>query len=139
MAGKCRIYNYFNQKICIELFDTNHIFQNKNFASQQQTKRIHYFCDKVNHKFKLYYIRLSFLFSHRLKYHSEYSVLAELDSQFFKVGLFIPLFQHPLLIILFENILLGILFMILILVVQSENVKNYENIEGFNDYYKNIF
>jgi len=43
-----------------------------------------------------------------------------------------------LLIILFENILLGILFMILILVVQSENVKNYENIEGFNDYYKNI-
>lgn len=43
-----------------------------------------------------------------------------------------------LLIILFENLLLGILFMILILIVQSENIKKQENIEGFNDYYKNI-
>ena len=43
-----------------------------------------------------------------------------------------------MLIIIFENFLLGVLFMILILVVQSENVKKQENIEGFNDYYKNI-
>ena len=43
-----------------------------------------------------------------------------------------------LLIILFENLLLGVLFMVLLLVLQSENTKKSEKIEGFYDYYKNI-
>jgi hypothetical protein len=43
-----------------------------------------------------------------------------------------------LLIIIFENFLIGLLFMVLLLVLQSENIKKHENIEGFNDYYKNI-
>ena len=43
-----------------------------------------------------------------------------------------------LLIFLFENFLLGMLFMVLLLILQSENIKKTENIEGFYDYYKNI-
>ena len=43
-----------------------------------------------------------------------------------------------LLIILFENLLLGVLFMVLLLVLQSENTKKSEKLEGFYDYYKNI-
>ncbi len=43
-----------------------------------------------------------------------------------------------LLIILFENFLLGLLFMVLLLILQSENIKKSEKIEGFYDYYKNI-
>ena len=42
-----------------------------------------------------------------------------------------------LLIILFENLLLGVLFMVLLLVLQSENTKKSEQIDGFYDYYKN--
>ena len=43
-----------------------------------------------------------------------------------------------LCVILFENFLLGILFMILLLILQMENINNKQNIEGFEDYYKNI-
>lgn len=43
-----------------------------------------------------------------------------------------------LCVILLENFLLGILFMILLLVLQIENQNNKYNIEGFEDYYKNI-
>ena len=43
-----------------------------------------------------------------------------------------------LLIFLFENFLLGMLFMVLLLILQIENIKKTENIEGFYDYYKNI-
>ena len=43
-----------------------------------------------------------------------------------------------LCITLFENFLLGVLFMILLLILQMENMKNKENIEGFEDYYKNV-
>ena len=43
-----------------------------------------------------------------------------------------------LLIVLFENFLLGLLFMVLLLILQSENTKKSEKIEGFYDYYKNI-
>ncbi len=43
-----------------------------------------------------------------------------------------------LLILLFENFLLGMLFMVLLLILQSENIKQTEKIEGFYDYYKNI-
>ena len=43
-----------------------------------------------------------------------------------------------LLIFLFENFLLGMLFMVPLLILQSENIKKTENIEGFYDYYKNI-
>tara|TARA_Y100001970_G_C13518862_1_gene501969 strand:- start:233 stop:505 length:273 start_codon:yes stop_codon:yes gene_type:complete len=43
-----------------------------------------------------------------------------------------------LLIVLFENLLVGVLFMVLLLVLQSENIKQSEKIEGFYDYYKNI-
>ena len=43
-----------------------------------------------------------------------------------------------LLIFLFENFLVGMLFMVLLLILQSENIKKTEKIEGFYDYYKNI-
>ena len=43
-----------------------------------------------------------------------------------------------LLIVLFENFLLGMLFMVLLVILQSENIKQSEKIEGFYDYYKNI-
>lgn len=43
-----------------------------------------------------------------------------------------------LCVILFENFLLGILFMILLLILQMENINNKQNIEGFEDYYKNV-
>ena len=43
-----------------------------------------------------------------------------------------------LCIILFDNFLCGILFMILLLVLQMENMNNKHNIEGFEDYYKNV-
>ena len=43
-----------------------------------------------------------------------------------------------LLIFLFENFLLGMLFMVLLLILQSENTKKTENIEGFYDYFKNV-
>jgi hypothetical protein len=43
-----------------------------------------------------------------------------------------------LLILLFENFLIGMLFMVLLLILQSENIKQTEKIEGFYDYYKNI-
>lgn len=43
-----------------------------------------------------------------------------------------------LCVILLENFLLGLLFMILLLVLQIETQNNKNNIEGFEDYYKNI-
>tara|TARA_B100000886_G_scaffold191627_1_gene131998 strand:+ start:432 stop:707 length:276 start_codon:yes stop_codon:yes gene_type:complete len=43
-----------------------------------------------------------------------------------------------LCVILFEDFLLGILFMILLLILQMENLSNKQNIEGFEDYYKNV-
>ena len=43
-----------------------------------------------------------------------------------------------LCIILFENFQLGVLFMILLLILQMENINNKQNIEGFQDYYKNV-
>jgi hypothetical protein len=43
-----------------------------------------------------------------------------------------------LCVILFENFQLGILFMILLLILQIENTNNKHNIEGFEDYYKNV-
>ena len=43
-----------------------------------------------------------------------------------------------LLIFLFENFLVGMLFMVLLLILQSENIKKTEKIEGFYDYYTNI-
>ena len=43
-----------------------------------------------------------------------------------------------LCVILFEDFLLGMLFMILLLILQMENLSNKQNIEGFEDYYKNV-
>ena len=43
-----------------------------------------------------------------------------------------------LCVILFEDFLLGMLFMILLLILQMENISNKQNIEGFEDYYKNV-